>query len=72
MNMHTGKNIWNQRKEICNCATEICLRRRNVEISQRAGYTKLSCYVREDDTLVEGVTHSQYLGMIMEDTDSEW
>ena len=72
MKIHMAKMIWHQKTEMCNWDTDIRLRRRNVEIDQRAGDTKLILYGRKDYPLVEGVTNFQYLGRMLKEMESDW
>ena len=52
--------------DMCNRATEMQLQRKDVEISQRSGDIEFSLYVREWDSLVEGVEQLKYMGRTLE------
>ena len=43
-----------------------------MEIYQRAGEMNFSLYNREDDYLVERVTHSQFLGRTLDHTENDY
>ena len=53
-------------------ATEMHIRRRDVEMEEMCGHMESSLYGREGDALVEGVANFKYLGRQMDHTDDEW
>ena len=70
--MQAARLIKNKITESCNQATEIRLRKRDVEISQREGDMEFSLYDMEYEPLIEGVTKFKYLGKLPWETDSDW
>ena len=72
MHMHAAKMIQNRLTDKCNRETEMHLWSRDMYISQKEGYMRLSLYDREYNPLLEEVMQFQHLGRKLDEMDSEW
>ena len=56
---------------ICKKSTNMCLRQRDAEISERCREMEFSLYGREGDALMEGAAKFKYLSQTLDQMDYE-